>query len=705
MVMSCPETRKSVPELFGSSVFNDDVMQERLPKDVYKSLRKTIDEGKDLDLNVANAVANANEGLGRGKGRHPLHPLVPAFKRDYRRKARQLYLSHQRRPGHHAVFRQRAGKGRAGRLLLPLRRPARHLRGQGLHRLGPTSYAFVKGDSLYIPTAFCSYSGETLDKKTPLLRSMEDLSAQALRILRLFGDQKSKRVVTTVGPEQEYFLVDKELYDQRPDLRFTGRTLFGAKAPKGQELEDHYFGAIKPRVAAFMKDLDEELWKLGILAKTKHNEVAPAQHELAPIFTTTNVATDHNQLTMETMKNVAAKHGLVCLLNEKPFEGVNGSGKHNNWSLSTDTGKNLLDPGKKPQENTQFLLFLAAIIKGVDEYQDLLRISVASAGNDHRLGANEAPPAIVSMFLGDELEGILEAIEKDEPYTGIEAKQLQTGVHVLPDLAMDTTDRNRTSPFAFTGNKFEFRMLGSAISISCPNIMLNTIAAEELRQFADELEGTADLEGDVRKIVRRVMQQHKRIIFNGDGYSEAWTEEAKRRGLLNLPTTVDALPRYLDQKNVELFTSHKIYTEAEMEARYETIIEEYSKTLNIEALTMSEMVRRDILPAVSGYIASLAEAVASKRAAVAGLPCAAETSLIQKLSSLLDSAYEKVEALDTLVADGKAESHNALTVATYYKDVIIPAMNELRAVVDQMEVDTASQFWPYPSYGDLMFRV
>ena len=417
------------------------------------------------------------------------------------------------------------------------------------------------------------------------------------------------------------------------------------------------------------------------------------------------MATDHNQLTMETMKNVAAKHGLVCLLNEKPFEGVNGSGKHNNWSLSTDTGKNLLDPGKKPQENTQFLLFLAAIIKGVDEYQDLLRISVASAGNDHRLGANEAPPAIVSMFLGDELEGILEAIEKDEPYTGIEAKQLQTGVHVLPDLAMDTTDRNRTSPFAFTGNKFEFRMLGSAISISCPNIMLNTIAAEELRQFADELEGTADLEGDVRKIVRRVMQQHKRIIFNGDGYSEAWTEEAKRRGLLNLPTTVDALPRYLDQKNVELFTSHKIYTEAEMEARYETIIEEYSKTLNIEALTMSEMVRRDILPAVSGYIASLAEAVASKRAAVAGLPCAAETSLIQKLSSLLDSAYEKVEALDTLVADGKAESHNALTAATYYKDVIIPAMNELRAVVDQMEVDTASQFWPYPSYGDLMFRV
>ena len=705
MVMSCPETRKSVPELFGSSVFNDDVMQERLPKDVYKSLRKTIDEGKDLDLNVANAVANAMKDWAVEKGAthytHWFQPLngITAEKHD-------SFISPT---SDGRVIMQFSGKelvrGEPDASSFPSGGLRATFEARGYTAWDPTSYAFVKGDSLYIPTAFCSYSGETLDKKTPLLRSMEDLSAQALRILRLFGGQKSKRVVTTVGPEQEYFLVDKELYDQRPDLRFTGRTLFGAKAPKGQELEDHYFGAIKPRVAAFMKDLDEELWKLGILAKTKHNEVAPAQHELAPIFTTTNVATDHNQLTMETMKNVAAKHGLVCLLNEKPFEGVNGSGKHNNWSLSTDTGKNLLDPGKKPQENTQFLLFLAAIIKGVDEYQDLLRISVASAGNDHRLGANEAPPAIVSMFLGDELEGILEAIEKDEPYTGIEAKQLQTGVHVLPDLAMDTTDRNRTSPFAFTGNKFEFRMLGSAISISCPNIMLNTIAAEELRQFADELEGTADLEGDVRKIVRRVMQQHKRIIFNGDGYSEAWTEEAKRRGLLNLPTTVDALPRYLDQKNVELFTSHKIYTEAEMEARYETIIEEYSKTLNIEALTMSEMVRRDILPAVSGYVASLAEAVASKRAAVAGLPCAAETSLIQKLSSLLDSAYEKVEALDTLVADGKAESHNALTVATYYKDVIIPAMNELRAVVDQMEVDTASQFWPYPSYGDLMFRV
>ena len=702
---TCSEKRKSVPELFGSSVFNDDVMQERLPKDVYKSLRKTIDEGKDLDLTVANAVASAMKDWAVEKGAthytHWFQPLngITAEKHD-------SFISPT---SDGRVIMQFSGKelvrGEPDASSFPSGGLRATFEARGYTAWDPTSYAFVKGDSLYIPTAFCSYSGETLDKKTPLLRSMEDLSTQALRIVRLFGDQKTKRVITTVGSEQEYFLVDKKLYEERPDLRFCGRTLFGAKAPKGQELDDHYFGAIKPRVAAFMKELDEELWKLGILAKTKHNEVAPAQHELAPIFTTTNIATDHNQLTMETMKNVAARHGLVCLLNEKPFEGVNGSGKHNNWSISTDTGENLLSPGKEPAKNTQFLLFLAAIIKGVDEYQDLLRISVASAGNDHRLGANEAPPAIVSMFLGDELATILDAIEKDEPYTGIEEKKLQTGVHVLPDLSMDTTDRNRTSPFAFTGNKFEFRMLGSAISISCPNIMLNTIAAEEIRQFADQLETSADLESDVRKIVRKVMKEHKRIIFNGDGYSEAWTEEAKRRGLLNLPTTVDALPRYLDQKNVELFTSHKIYTEAEMEARYETILEEYAKTLNIEALTMSQMVRQDILPAVSAYVASLAEAVASKRAVCAQLPCTAETALIQSLSTLMDSAFEKVESLDTLLSDGKVQSENTLAVATYYKDTIIPAMTALRAVVDEMEVNTAADFWPYPSYGDLMFRV
>ena len=702
---TCSEKRKSVPELFGSSVFNDDVMQERLPKDVYKSLRKTIDEGKDLDLTVANAVASAMKDWAVEKGAthytHWFQPLngITAEKHD-------SFISPT---SDGRVIMQFSGKelvrGEPDASSFPSGGLRATFEARGYTAWDPTSYAFVKGDSLYIPTAFCSYSGETLDKKTPLLRSMEDLSTQALRIVRLFGDQKTKRVITTVGSEQEYFLVDKKLYEERPDLRFCGRTLFGAKAPKGQELDDHYFGAIKPRVAAFMKELDEELWKLGILAKTKHNEVAPAQHELAPIFTTTNIATDHNQLTMETMKNVAARHGLVCLLNEKPFEGVNGSGKHNNWSISTDTGENLLSPGKEPAKNTQFLLFLAAIIKGVDEYQDLLRISVASAGNDHRLGANEAPPAIVSMFLGDELAAILDAIEKDEPYTGIEEKKLQTGVHVLPDLSMDTTDRNRTSPFAFTGNKFEFRMLGSAISISCPNIMLNTIAAEEIRQFADQLETSADLEGDVRQIVRKVMKEHKRIIFNGDGYSEAWTEEAKRRGLLNLPTTVDALPRYLDQKNVELFTSHKIYTEAEMEARYETILEEYSKTLHIEALTMSQMVRQEILPAVSAYAASLAEAVAAKRAVYAQLPCKAETGLIQSLSTLMDSAFEKVESLDTCLANGKIHSDNTLAVATYYKDTIIPAMAALRAVVDEMEVNTAADFWPYPSYGDLMFRV
>ena len=703
--MTYSETRKSIPELFGSSVFNDDVMQERLPKDVYKSLRKTIDEGKDLDLNVANAVANAMKDWAVEKGAthytHWFQPLngITAEKHD-------SFISPT---SDGRVIMQFSGKelvkGEPDASSFPSGGLRATFEARGYTAWDPTSYAFVKGDSLYIPTAFCSYSGEVLDKKTPLLRSMEDLSSQAVRVLRLFGDTKTNRVITTVGPEQEYFLVDKKLYDERPDLRFCGRTLFGAKAPKGQELDDHYFGAIKPRVAAFMKELDEELWKLGILAKTKHNEVAPAQHELAPIFTTTNIATDHNQLTMETMKNVAARHGLVCLLNEKPFEGVNGSGKHNNWSISTDTGKNLLEPGKEPEKNTQFLLFLAAVIKGVDEYQDLLRISVASAGNDHRLGANEAPPAIVSMFLGDELSAILESIENDVPYTGIEEKTLQTGVHVLPDLNMDTTDRNRTSPFAFTGNKFEFRMLGSALSISCPNIRLHTLAAEEIRQFADELEGSTDLEADVRKIVQRVMKEHKRIIFNGDGYSDAWTEEAKRRGLLNLPTTVDALPRYLDQKNVQLFTSHKIYTEAEMEARYETILEEYSKTLNIEALTMSSMVRKDILPSVSSYIASLADAVNSKRAVCADLPCGAETSLIRKLSGLMDEAYEKVEKLDALLADSKMESHNTLSVATYYKDAIIPAMEGIRAVVDQMEVDTSADFWPYPTYGDLMFKV
>ena len=702
---NCSEKRRSVPELFGSSVFNDDVMQERLPKDVYQSLRKTIDQGKDLDLNVANAVASAMKDWAVEKGAthytHWFQPLngITAEKHD-------SFISPT---SDGRVIMQFSGKelikGEPDASSFPSGGLRATFEARGYTAWDPTSYAFVKGDSLYIPTAYCSYSGEVLDKKTPLLRSMEDLNVQALRILRILGDDRTNRVIPTVGAEQEYFLIDRKLYEQRKDLIFCGRTLFGVRSPKGQELEDHYFGAIKPRVSAFMKELDEELWKLGILAKTKHNEAAPAQHELAPIFATTNIATDHNQLTMETMKNVAARHGLVCLLHEKPFYGVNGSGKHNNWSLSTDGGKNLLDPGKSPNENMQFLLFLAAMVQGVDEYQDLLRISVASAGNDHRLGAHEAPPAIISIFLGDELTGILEAIENDRAYDSMECQKLETGVHVLPDLNKDTTDRNRTSPFAFTGNKFEFRSLGSAISIACPNIMLNTIMAEELRRFADQLEQTADLKTDVLQLVKKVMQKHKRIIFNGDGYSEEWVQEAKRRGLLNLRTTVDALPRYLDQKNVELFANHKIYTEAEMEARYETILEEYAKTLNIEALTMIEMVRQDILPSVSAYIAKLSNAILSKRSVSQDIPCATELSLVKKLSFLADSAYEKLEALEAVLADPKTVSVNVLTVSTYYRDAVIPAMDALRADVDQMEWHTASSYWPYPGYEDLMFQI
>ena len=702
---NCSENRKTVPELFGSAVFNDDVMQERLPKDVYRSLRRTIDEEKDLDLTVANAVANAMKDWAVEQGAthytHWFQPLngVTAEKHD-------SFISPT---SDGRVIMQFSGKelvkGEPDASSFPSGGLRATFEARGYTAWDPTSYAFVKGDSLYIPTAFCSYSGEVLDKKTPLLRSMEDLNREALRILRLFGDRTTRRVFSTVGAEQEYFLIDKKLYDERPDLIFCGRTLLGAKAPKGQELDDHYFGAIKPRIAAFMKELDEELWKLGILAKTKHNEVAPAQHELAPIFSTTNLATDHNQLTMETMKNVALRHGLVCLLHEKPFAGVNGSGKHNNWSISTDAGKNLLDPGKKPAENQQFLLFLAAVVKGVDEYQDLLRISVASAGNDHRLGANEAPPAIISMFLGDELTAILSAIEAGVPYGGAEHKKLSTGVHVLPDLSMDTTDRNRTSPFAFTGNKFEFRSLGSAISIACPNIMLNTIVAEELRQFANELESADDLSAAVTALVKRVVSEHKRIIFNGDGYSEEWVEEAERRGLLNLRTTVDALPRYLDQKNIELFSSHKIYTETEMEARYETIMEEYGKTIQIEARTMVSMVRRDVLPAVSSYLADLSNAISSKRAVIKDLPCVAETTLLQELSALLDKAFTQLGDLDGVIADPRLNCFNILMADTRYKDEVIPRMDALRETVDAMEELCAADYWPYPTYADLMFRV
>ena len=698
-------TKINVPNIFASMVFNDDVMRERLPKDVYKSLRKTIDNGKDLDITVANAVANAMKDWAIEKGAthytHWFQPMtgITAEKHD-------SFISPT---ADGRIIMEFSGKelikGEPDASSFPSGGLRATFEARGYTAWDPTSYAFIKDHSLYIPTAFCSYGGEVLDKKTPLLRSMEALSAQAVRILRLFGDSTTKRVITTVGPEQEYFLVDKKLYDERPDLIYTGRTLFGARAPKGQELEDHYFGAIKPRIAAFMQELDEELWKLGVLAKTKHNEVAPAQHELAPIFSTTNVATDHNQLTMETMKNVALRHGLVCLLHEKPFAGVNGSGKHNNWSLSTDTGKNLFEPGKLPQENAQFLLFLAAVIKGVDEYQDLLRISVASAGNDHRLGANEAPPAIISIFLGDELTAILHAIETGTVYGGTLRVNMEIGVNVLPSFTKDTTDRNRTSPFAFTGNKFEFRSLGSQLNIACPNIMLNTIIADELEQFADELEGKEDFNGALNALIKRVIKEHKRIIFNGDGYADAWKAEAAKRGLTNLPTTVDALPHYTDEKNVKLFTKHKIYTEVEMQSRQDIILETYAKTINIEALTASDMVKRDILPAVSSYVAELASGVATKKAISDDIPCEAELDIIKRLSGLQDCAYKKLAALDNAIIGVKEVGEDPIEVATYYKDSVITAMTELRAVVDEMETLVSSDYWPYPSYGDLMFRV
>ena len=695
----------NVPELFGSMVFNDTVMKERLPKDVYKKLKKTMREGTAIDADVAAVVATAMKDWAISKGAthytHWFQPMtgITAEKHD-------SFISPT---ADGRIIMEFSGKelikGEPDASSFPSGGLRATFEARGYTAWDPTSYAFIKDHSLYIPTAFCSYGGEVLDKKTPLLRSMEALSAQAVRILRLFGDSTTKRVITTVGPEQEYFLVDKKLYDERPDLIYTGRTLFGARAPKGQELEDHYFGAIKPRIAAFMQELDEELWKLGVLAKTKHNEVAPAQHELAPIFSTTNVATDHNQLTMETMKNVALRHGLVCLLHEKPFAGVNGSGKHNNWSISTDTGKNLLEPGKLPQENAQFLLFLAAVIKGVDEYQDLLRISVASAGNDHRLGANEAPPAIISIFLGDELTAILHAIETGTVYGGTLRVNMEIGVNVLPSFTKDTTDRNRTSPFAFTGNKFEFRSLGSQLNIACPNIMLNTIIADELEQFADELEGKEDFNGALNALIKRVIKEHKRIIFNGDGYADAWKAEAAKRGLTNLPTTVDALPHYTDEKNVKLFTKHKIYTEVEMQSRQDIILETYAKTINIEALTASDMVKRDILPAVSSYVAELASGVATKKAISDDIPCEAELDIIKRLSGLQDCAYKKLAALDNAIIGVKEVGEDPIEVATYYKDSVITAMTELRAVVDEMETLVSSDYWPYPSYGDLMFRV
>lgn len=695
----------NVPEIFGSMVFNDKTMKERLPKATYKALQKTIQNGEPLDINVANIVANAMKDWAIEKGcthfTHWFQPMtgVTAEKHD----------SFINPTDDGNVIMEFSGKelikGEPDASSFPSGGIRATFEARGYTAWDPTSYAFVKDGSLYIPTAFCSYTGEVLDKKTPLLRSMERISTEAVRVLKLFGKDDVTRVNTTVGPEQEYFLIDKELYNQRKDLIFTGRTLFGAKAPKGQELEDHYFGSIKPRVAAFMKDLDEELWKLGIFAKTKHNEVAPSQHELAPVFTTTNLATDHNELTMEVMQKVADKHGLVCLLHEKPFAGVNGSGKHNNWSISTNTGENLLDPGKEPYNNKQFLLFLAAVIKGVDEYQDLLRVSVASAGNDHRLGANEAPPAIISMFIGDELQAVLDSIEKGEPYEPSKKNKMQMGVDVLPDFMKDTTDRNRTSPFAFTGNKFEFRMLGSALNIACPNIMLNTIVAEELRQFADELEKADDFDSAVMELIKKTIKEHKRIIFNGNNYADEWVEEAARRGLLNLKTLPEAMKQYVAKKNVDLFEKHNIYTEKETLARCEIQLENYSKVINIEALTMLDMAKQDILPAVSAYVRELTETALAKKSLSSSITTKVEEDLVNDLSQKLQCFSNKIEELENALIVAADYEGDAQKCAEYYCNEVFAKMNELRAIGDDMETETASDFWPYPTYGDLLFSV
>ena len=693
----------SVPELFGSLVFNDDVMRDKLPKDVYKSLRQTIDRGTDIDINVANVVANAMKDWAVEHGAthytHWFQPLtgITAEKHD-------SFISPTTNG---RVIMEFSGKelikGEPDASSFPSGGLRATFEARGYTAWDPTSYAFIKDGSLYIPTAFCSYGGEVLDKKTPLLRSMEDISEQALRVLRLFGNTSARRVITTVGPEQEYFLIDKKYYEARKDLMFTGRTLFGSKPPKGQELEDHYFGSIKPRISAFMKELDEELWKLGIYAKTKHNEVAPAQHELAPIFTTTNIASDHNQLTMEMMKKIAERHGLVCLLHEKPFSGVNGSGKHNNWSLSTDKGQNLLDPGATPYENAQFLLFFVAVIKAVDEYQDLLRISAASAGNDHRLGANEAPPAIVSMFIGDELEEVIESIEKGTDYKGNKKQNMEIGVHVLPNFPKDTTDRNRTSPFAFTGNKFEFRMLGSNQSISDANIVLNTAVAEELKQFADELEGAEDFTKTLNEIIRRTIKEHKRIIFNGDGYADAWQEEATKRGLLNYKTAVEAIPHFVDEKNVKLFTSHNVFTEKEMISRTDILLEIYSKTINIEALTLIDMVKKDILPAISAYTGELASTLAAKLAVCEDVDVSMERAEIKELSGYQGRLYALVTELDAQLEN--VPGTGAENTAVYYRDTVVAQMQSMREVIDAAEQKVSGEYWPVPTYLDIIFRV
>lgn len=694
-----------VPEIFGSMVFNDQKMQERLPKSTYKALKKTIQNGEPLDLSVANVVAAAMKDwaveMGCTHYTHWFQPMtgITAEKHD-------SFIAPN---GEGQVIMEFSGKelvkGEPDASSFPSGGIRATFEARGYTTWDPTSYAFVKDGTLYIPTAFCSYTGEVLDKKTPLLRSMERMNTEAVKILHLLGKENVTRVTTTVGPEQEYFLIDKDAYDQREDLIYTGRTLFGAKAPKGQELDDHYFGAIKTRVAAYMKDLDEELWKLGILAKTKHNEVAPSQHELAPIFTTTNIATDHNELTMEVMKKVAERHGLVCLLHEKPFAGVNGSGKHNNWSISTNTGENLLDPGKTPENNLQFQLFLAAVVKAVHEYQDLLRITVASAGNDHRLGANEAPPAIISMYLGDDLGELVDSIINDREYVSKGKQKMRTGVDVLPDFMKDTSDRNRTSPFAFTGNKFEFRALGSSLNIACPNYMLNTMVAEELSEFYDELKDADDMDVAIKALVKKVFTEHQNIIFNGNNYAPEWVEEAERRGLLNLKSLPDAMEHFLDKKNIDLFVKNKICSADEIRARYEIELESYSKQINIEALTMIDMAKKNILPAVTSYVRDLTDTALAKKALSDAIPTSVEEDLITSLSNKLVCFSKKTAELEEAVIKASDYSDDNLKYAKYYRETVFALMQELRAVGDAMETETASEYWPYPSYGELLFGV
>ncbi len=696
---------EKITEIFGSNVFNASAMKRRLPREVYRAMQRAIKEGKRLDINIANVVANAMKDWAIEKGAthftHWFQPMtgITAEKHD-------SFISPNDDGG---IIMEFSGKelvqGESDASSFPSGGLRATFEARGYTAWDPTSYAFIKDKTLCIPTAFCSYGGEALDKKTPLLRSMEAIEKQTMRVLKLFGNTSVTGVKTTVGPEQEYFLIDEEMFDKRPDLIFTGRTLFGAKPPKGQELDDHYYGSINTRVKEFMKELDTELWKLGVLAKTEHNEGAPAQHELAPIFSTTNIATDHNQLTMELMQKIAHKHSLVCLLHEKPFEGVNGSGKHNNWSISTNTGKNIFDPGETPHENAQFLLFLCAVIKAVDDYQDILRVSVASAGNDHRLGANEAPPAVISMFLGEELSDILNAIEEDRAYDAREKVQMKIGVHVIPRFPKDTTDRNRTSPFAFTGNKFEFRMLGSTASIADANIAINTAVAESLRLFADELEKADDFNSSIHNLIKRTIKEHKRIIFNGNGYDDSWIEEAEKRGLLNLKTTPEALPCLVSEKNINLFKTHKVYSEVELRSRLEVMLENYAKIINIEALTMAEMSKKDIMPAVSSFVKKVSDTIISKENAISGINCEYEKNTLKKASELLDKMYAETLKLEEDTKKAKSFKEDTSKMVEIFAKEVVSDMKELRKTADELETITDRKLWPYPGYCELLYGV